>query len=788
MTTNTSPRHRRLRLLLAVTSFAALLGGCGGSDNGSNSDSTPPPPAAITGNVVLKTLSNRPDLISGGDALMEVVLPSGGSASDLKVDVNGVDVTSAFALRSNGRVMGVVTGLPTGTSTVTATLKSVNKGAHLSVTNNDIGGPVFSGPQIQPWICATKAGTATIVSAPNATLSASVNTRVSGLATDPVDAKCNAAITYTFFYEPASKVNTGCTLTTTGANPCFVAYDPASRPADSAIADFTNDRGDKVKALLRMELGSTDRSLYRVLTYLDPAQPWTPWAPQKGWNGKLHWKFGASASGNRFEQNPDADSVSVFDVNALAAGFMVASAQLTNHNDNNNEYLAAEQMMMVKEHIIDAYGEIRYTMSDGLSGGSMMQTVISSVMPGLLQGIQPAWSYPDAVSTWIETRECGLFSHYYQTAAGASLTTDQRAALEGKPNAYCNAWISSFINPQVPTLPGNCGSGFPASIVYDPVARPTGVRCSIHDMMVNIFGTVVDVDRNTKPKLPYDNAGVQYGLKALRSGAITAEQFVQLNETVGAYDTDMNWTAGSAAAPVIPAPRFRAVPDVFPQIYTSGLLDNAKNLAKVAIIDIRPEFGPNIHMPWRSAQARARLDAVNGGHANQVIRAELGSPGAAFTAQAFNMMDRWLTAIEADKSTNAIEQKVVADKPTDVKDGCFATAGAAASDLTTELALTDPACPVVATIQHLTPRQVADGPRSEDVFKCQLKAFSATSADYGGATFTAGQIARLNAVFPDGVCDWTKPGVGQTTQQALLNFASGPAGTPVGTAPQSTPF
>ena len=53
-----------------------------------------------------------------------------------------------------------------------------------------------------------------------------------------------------------------CTLTTTGANPCFIAYDPAARPADSAIADFTNDRGDTVKSMLRLELGTIDRGEY----------------------------------------------------------------------------------------------------------------------------------------------------------------------------------------------------------------------------------------------------------------------------------------------------------------------------------------------------------------------------------------------------------------------------------------------------------------------------------------------------------------------------------------------
>lgn len=771
-------RMRALPLLAALA-----LAACGGGGS--------PPTSSLPGDIAIRTLSNRADLISGGDAYVEITLPQGASVSDMAADVDGIDVTSAFAARANGRILGVVKGLKTGANVLTVRLQSLRKGARLQITNHDLGGPIFTGPQIQPWICATKSGTPTTVSVPGTTLSASVNTRVSGLDSDPVDAKCNAPVKYTYYYEPIAKIGSGCAVGIVGANPCFVAYDPAARPADSQIADFTNDRGDKVKALLRLELGSADRSLYQVLAYFDPAQPWTPWSPQKGWNGKLLWKFGASVTGNRFEQNPtDVPSGGdIWDANALSAGFMVAAAQLTDHWDNNNEYLAAEQMMMVKEHIIESYGEIRYTMSDGGSGGSMMQTVIASVMPGLLQGIQTGKSFPDAVSTWMETRECGMLGKYYTTPAGTTLTGDQKTAIEGKPGTYCPTW-AGISAAQTPSVANTCGVGFgfPASIVYDAVLRPNGVRCSFHDVLVNIFGTALDTDHNVKPRLPYDNVGVQYGLAALKSGAITAEQFVQLNEGIGAYDADMNWSGGTSAAPVTPAPRFRSDPDVFPQIYQSGLLDNAKNLAKVAIIDLRPDMGANIHQPWRSLEARARLDAANGGHANSVIRGSRTTVGTAMTAQSFQMMDRWLTAIEADGSTVAIEQKVINDRPADVHDGCYNSTGETASDIGAELSLTDAACPISATLLQTSPRQVAGGPRSEDVFKCQLKALDTTSADYGGAVFTAAQRARLAAVFPDGVCDWTKPGVGQASQQVLLDFASGPSGTPVPAAPTSTGF
>ena len=47
---------------------------------------------------------------------------------------------------------------------------------------------------------------------------------------------------------------------------------------------------------------------------------------------------------------------------------------------------------------------------------------------------------------------------------------------------------------------------------------------------------------------------------------------------------------------------------------------------------------------------------------------------------------------------------------------------------------------------------------TDDIFKCQLKPIDA--ADYKTAP-NADQMAQLKAVFPDGVCDYSKPGVGQ---------------------------
>ena len=62
---------------------------------------------------------------------------------------------------------------------------------------------------------------------------------------------------------------------------------------------------------------------------------------------------------------------------------------------------------------------------------------------------------------------------------------------------------------------------------------------------------------------------------------------------------------------------------------------------------------------------------------------------------------------------------------------------------------------------------VAGGPNTNDVLKCQLKPidFADYFADYKVA-FSEPERARLRAIFPEGVCDWSKPGVEQKPRAA----------------------
>jgi uncharacterized tannase-like protein DUF6351 len=749
-------------------------------------DAAPPAPGALQ----LKTLSNRADLISGGDALIEIVVPKDSPATGtLHVAAGSADVSAAFARRGDGRTTGLVTGLAVGDTVIKADLGG-KQSASLTVTNHKIGGPVFSGAQITPWICATPVPTPGDATTPA--------TAGSGLSTTATDDQCNIASETKLYYRTTTA---GCTLslpdpsppTAPPANGCFKPFDPtATAPADLAMT--TTDAGVTLPYIVRVERGTLDRGIYDIAVLFDPTQPaWTPTAPQTAWNHKLLYVFGPATGQPRLQLR--SSQVWASQDEALKRGFLVAVNSMTDSALNSNRTTMTETLMMMKEHIVDTYGELRYAMGAGCSGGSINQLTASSIYPGLLDGIQPSCTYPDSETTGVEVADCELLVRFYASAkwTGLMTTENQTAAQNNAKQAAinghldqngCRSWFNSFIGVARPgnylqervgadgtitttTVTNNCR--LPAGMVYDRTTNPNGARCTGQDHAVSIWGSIAD----PVPHAPTtrDNVGIVYGLKAFQSGAINAEEFVTLNESIGGADFDIQHTdARSVADP--------AALDI---AYKTGIVMDGHQLAKTPIIDLRGFDESNIHYIWRSFSLRARLDAA-GGHANHVLWRFPGTltppPASGLTLASFLAMDKWLTTLQADTSTATREQRVVADKPAEGFDFCYLS-----FDTKFQLKVTDMAIcnldPGLAP--HSSPRQVAGGPITEDIFKCQLKPFNA--ADYAG--LSDDQAARLGAVFTAGVCDWSKPGVGQQPAVSPRDFSAGPGGVPIGAAPVS---
>lgn len=708
-----------LPLLLALRRRAALalatvlLAACGSSDEpafGMGGRDTAPPGA---GDLSIKVLSNRADLISAGDALVEIVLPAGAGPDGLSADVDGRDVSGAFARRGNGRVIGLITGLALGENVLTARVPGAG-GARIRLTNHPQGGPVFAGPQIQPWTCAAGAE----------------------------DAQCNRAPVVTYQCMAGGR---------------FAACDPENPPAN--IASTTTDHGITVPYIVRVETGAIDRDEYRIAVLYDPTKPLDPAEPQPQFNHKLVITHGASCD-TEYEQGSASD---VMNDTALSRGFAVMSNALNNSGHNCNIVVQAESMVMTKERVIDSLGELRYTIGSGCSGGALAQYWMANAYPGLYQGISPACSFADAWSSAIQYVDYELLRRYFEDAtrwaAGVAWTPVEWIGVYGHPNP-ANPITFTEVIPGSGDPSRSC-PGVPAEDVYDAATNPGGVRCSLHDYTVNVFGRRPEDGFAARPA---DNVGVQYGLKALEAGSITAAQFVDLNHKIGSWDIDYNETTQRIAADR-PALEY---------VYRSGSVNVANNLDQVAIIDLRGPDPGAFHDAYRAYALRARLDREHGHHDNQLIwRGPVPLFGdATFANAAILALDRWLTAVELDTSSLPLPQKLLQAKPADLVERCTNGAGVDVPAAT---------CDAVV-IAYTSPRIEAGMPYTDDVVKCQLKPLDA--ADYP-VTFTEAQWALLEETFPEGVCDYTRPGVDFVRTVPWLDYTGGAGGVPLGDAPAS---
>jgi Tannase-like family of unknown function (DUF6351) len=681
----------------------------------------------------IEVLSGRPDLISGGEALVAVDLPAGANPAGVRMSVSGRDVTNEFAVRPNGRYEGLVTGLPDSPSVLMARLAD-GSGARLTVTSHPIGGPVLSGPQVVPWVC--QAGAA--------------------------DAQCDMPRTHAFMYMPVG--GNGMPGSPSGlqanANP-FQPYDPKHPPPSALIARTTTDEGVTVPYIIRVETGYQDRDQYQVAVLFDPDSPWAPWAPQKQWNHKVVVTHGASCGAD----HTIGTAPSVTDDVALGRGFAVMSTALDNAGHNCNVVTEAESLMMAKEHLIDSYGTIRYTIGTGCSGGSLVQQQVANAYPGVYQGILPQCSFPDAWSTGQQLADYELDRRYLENpglwGAGVAWTPLQIAAVEGHPN-HANAVELSTLYFNALGDPAYACNGVSSSERYNARTNPHGVRCDLQDYMVNVLGRRPGDGFAGRP---LDNVGVQYGLDALLSGQITPDQFVDLNAKIGGFDIDANWQAA----------RVVADQPALANAYRSGAINEANNLGDVAIIDLRGPDPGAFHDVYRAFAIRARLDRQNGTHANQVIwegaAPVIGDVG--YTTTGLLAVDRWLSAVERDHRAIPQARKIIDDKPGDVRDQCSDGLGQVV-----------PGQVCQAVVQaYATPRMVAGESIATDVNKCRLEPL--TRSAYRGVQFTDGQWGLLRRAFPTGVCDWSQPGVSQAPTVPWLTYQGHSGGQPLGPPPGS---
>jgi hypothetical protein len=474
---------------------------------------------------------------------------------------------------------------------------------------------------------------------------------------------------------------------------------------------------------IRTERGVIDRGIYSI---------WTP-ADLRDWNGRLVYRFGGGC-GTTYGQGFDLGSG--VDAGLIDRGYALATNTLDTFQTICNPMVSAEAALMTREHFVETYGVPEFTIGDGGSGGAIQQLLIAQNQPGLLDALSPAAPFPDALSIAAGVSDCGLLVDYYETPSGSRLSEEQRAAIDGHLTpGTCVSWDDLFVSGIDPT--DGCDPEIPTEEIYSE-DNPDGVRCTLQDSNVAVFGT--DPDTGFARRV-LSSEGVQYGLEAFTSGVISAEEFVTLNEEIGGYDIDGNRV-----------PERTAISDEVAALgYDTGAITGEGPLQEVPIILRSPYTDPfgDIHTRYHAFSIRERLRVDGMDDPNLVLWTSAAGGGdlvGALTGDVggddpIALLDEWLTT--GERPAAATNRCLLAD-------GRTLTGG---WELYDEDGPCRRAFPVAGD-----PRVAAGGPTTGDVVACTLGPLEEVDADLG---LSAVHLERLAAVFPTGVCDWTQPGRGQ---------------------------
>lgn len=676
--------------------------------------------AAAARGIEVRVLSGRADMVTGGDALVETrAAPEKFSAT-----LNGEDVTKSFhpGMKA-GTLVARIEGLKTGRNTLE--IKSAKGSAKVELINYPVTGPVFSGPHQKPFVCQTEQA---------------------GLGA-PLDEECSAKTVVSYAYkstEPPAPRGRG-SQAPGALPPGFKPFDPSGpRPAD--VAQTTISDGKTVDYIVRRERGTINRAIYEIAMLHDPAGAAPdPWHAGAGWNGRLIYSFGGGCAAGYRQGLPGGAVNDEF----LSKGYAVAVSSLNVFGNNCDDVISSETAMMVKEHFIEEFGVPVHTIGTGGSGGAIQQYMMAQNYPGLLDGLMPQISFSDN-AIFESVIDCSLLGHAFDSTK-ASWNDDQKAAVSGYATwkTCSDGWMArgaatSLANNQVKAAA--CNPAIPKTLAFDPVSNPTGARCDYFDDMANVYGK----DSKTgAARRALDNVGVQYGLRAFNAKQITLEQFIELNQAIGGHDVDGN----------IVAARDVADPVALKIAYQSGRVDTGGgSLNAIPILDTRGYFdmAGNLHDRFRSMVTRARLKAANGSADNMVtlMFPPSGAPplGPGELAAAMN---QWLDKIAQDTSKASAAVKAARDKPSGLTDACWTSEG---EKIVEPLTFDGRNRCNDLYPAHADPRMAAGAPLTDDILKCALKPVD--PKDYS-QPLTPDQIAKIQGVFPQGVCDYSRPGIAQ---------------------------
>lgn len=604
--------------------------------------------------------------------------------------------------------------------------------------------------------------------------------------------------------------------------------------------------GEPVPYLIRHERGVINRFMYSasMLVDLDELADGDPTDPSGSiWNGRLLFQFqggvGIGHTQGRFDdgatRGPEPGTSNARaraikgEPDRLGRGYAVIYSTATRTGDHYDLLVGGRTAEMVKDRFVDVHGAPDYTVAVGGSGGGIQQYVYTQNHPDLIDAAIPQMSYPDMTTQTIHVGDCALLDRYMDIDAADDPTWqdwDNRQWLQGLNSIEGRVGstggrlraLQGALGLPVQTGTSECLEGW---LGLAPLAMNPhyGLEANWEllgaDVVAEIEKThwrdaveAYGVDPDTGfARVPWDNVGVQYGLRSLVDGRITPEQFLDVNARVGSWKSPQDmvqegapfvgagggaFTGGQADQIALatgalrfdpwskanqqlspddgttPAPRRAGDEVAIANVYDSGLVFLGAPPREIPIIDARShlEHVLDMHNTHQSFAVRQRLIDGQGHADNHAVwflqTDEHGNSPAttAFYETAFDTIAQWVRNLQADPSLSVRDAR-----PEQGSDRCIAVDGtvmAAGDDVWDGILDDGVAGDCTASFDIFTTSRIeAGGPITGDVYKCHTMPVATAVAEglYGGWTPDGDELARLQAIHPDGVCDYDLRGV-----------------------------
>ena len=635
--------------------------------------------------------------------------------------------------------------------------------------------------------------------------------------------------------------------------------------------DLALDGASEIPYLVRLERGTLpDHRFMYAIGMLVPFEEVTGEVEpgEDHWNRRLLYSFDGGVGIGHSQGGLNLASAT-FD-EAMRLGHAVVSSSGTATTVHYDLLLGGRTATEAKDLFAAHHGEPRYTVGIGGSGGGLQQYVYGQNVPDLLDAAIPLYSYPDMTTQTIHTGDCELLEHYMDVTDADNARWgdwDQRRIVQGlnSIDGFTSSWqqrtgaggstecvegwrgltplavnptfgfatgmIEVLTTPEFlqeileklfagqPPVPDDFPDiGRLLRVSEDPA---DWVEWTHWDDVRGVYGTDPDTGF---ARVPWDNVGVQYGLRAVADGTLTAEEFLDLNAHVG------SWTDPEDAVPEscglveamlggdvtmlveaigmcsgaeldqhsarqmrlgdgdAPAPRREGDLAAMHGAYAHGLVFDGRLPREIPVIDARHylEHELDMHNVHQSFAARERIERAQGHHDNHLIWFQDARPSIDADATSellrhgFRVMDEWMADLASDPAGD-----VAAARPEAAVDACWDTDGtpiasgqqvwSGAEELIATGAgdWTDQAPGEVDGVEvgdcsahfplYSTSRIAAGGPVTGDVYKCHTMPVRTAAAEglYGLWEPDDEDLARLEEIHPDGVCDYGLPDRGR---------------------------